>query len=70
MFKFIKLLGKTVVRLYNVEARRLHTQARKEAALAQKLAAQVQKLSDSSIQNTHGAAKVASQAQALGKFFE
>lgn len=69
MFKFIKSLGKLVVRLYNAEARKLNAKARGEAKLAQELALRSRKLSESSIENTNEAARVAAQAQQLSKFF-
>ena len=69
MFKFIKAVGKLVVRLYNVEARKLNVKARNEAKLAQELALRSRKLSESSIENTNEAARVAAQAQQLSKFF-
>lgn len=69
MFKLIKAVGKLVVRMYNVEARRLNAKARAEAKLAQKLAKQVQELTDGSMANTAEAAKVAAQAQKLKEFF-
>lgn len=70
MFKLIKSLGKLVVRLYNAEARKLNAKAKGEAKLAQELALRAHKLSESSIENTGSAAKVAAQAQQLSKFFE
>lgn len=70
MFKLIKRLGKLLVRLYNAEARKLNNTARAEAKLAQELASRARKLSESSIERTNEAAKVASQAQQLAKFFD
>lgn len=70
MFKLINRLGKLLVRLYNAEARKLNTKARAEAKLAQDLALRARKLSESSVENTNSAAKVAAQAQQLAKFFE
>lgn len=69
MFKLVKAFGKLVVRLYNVEAKRLNAKARTEAALAQKLARRVQELTQGSMDNTAEAAKVAAQAQKLKEFF-
>ena len=69
MFKFIKSLGKFVINMYNVEAKRLNAKARTEAALAQKLARRVQELTQGSMDNTAEAAKVAAQAQKLKEFF-
>ena len=69
MFKFIKYLGKFVINMYNVEAKRLNAKARTEAALAQKLARRVQELTQGSMDNTAEAAKVAAQAQKLKEFF-
>lgn len=69
MFKLIKAVGKLVVRLYNVEARKLNVKARNEAKLAQEFALRSRKLSESSIENTNEAARVAAQAQQLSKFF-
>lgn len=70
MFKLIKLLGKLVVRLYNMEARKLSSKAHLKAKLARELATRANKLSNESIVDIDGAAKVASQAQQLSKFFE
>lgn len=70
MFKLIKRLGKLVVRLYNSEARKLDAKAKMEAKLAQELALRARKLSESSIEHVDEAAKVASQAQQLSKFFD
>lgn len=70
MFKLINRLGKLLVRLYNAEARKLNTKARAEAKLAQDLALRARKLSESSVENTNSAAKVAAQAQQLAKFFD
>ena len=69
MFKFIKSLGKFVIKMYNVEAKRLNAKARTEAALAQKLARRVQELTQGSMDNTAEAAKVAAQTQKLKEFF-
>lgn len=69
MFKFIKALGRIVIKFYNVEARRLNEKARAEAKLAQSLAKRVQVLTQGSIDNTAEAAKVAAQAQKLKEFF-
>ena len=69
MFKFIKSLGKFVIKMYNVEAKRLNAKARTEAALAKKLARRVQELTQVSMDNTAEAAKVAAQAQKLKEFF-
>lgn len=69
MFKFIKALGRIVIKFYNVEARRLNEKARAEAKLAQSLAKRVQELTQGSIDNTAEAAKVAAQAQKLKEFF-
>lgn len=69
MFKFIKSLGRFVVRMYNAEARRLDKTAKAESKLAQELALKARKLSESSIENVNEASKVAYQAQQLSKFF-
>lgn len=65
----IKSFGRMVVRLYNREAARLNKVARAEATLARELAERSNKLSVSSMKNIDEAAKVASQAQELSKFF-
>lgn len=70
MFKLIKSLGKLVVRLYNAEARKLNAKAQAESKLAIELSKRARLLSESSIENSDSAAKVAAQAQQLSKFFE
>ena len=65
----IKGFGRMVVRMYNREAARLNKVARAEATLARELAERSNKLSASSMKNIDEAAKVASQAQELSKFF-
>ena len=65
----IKGFGRMVVRMYNREAVRLNKVARAEATLARELAERSNKLSVSSMKNIDEAAKVASQAQELSKFF-
>lgn len=65
----IKGFGRMVVRMYNREATRLNKVARAEATLARELAERSNKLSVSSLKNIDEAAKVASQAQELTKFF-
>ncbi|AVJ51903.1 hypothetical protein ebrios_20 [Escherichia phage Ebrios] len=65
----IKGFGRMVVRMYNREAARLNKVARAEATLARELAERSNKLSVSSMKNIDEAAKVASQAQELSKFF-
>lgn len=65
----IKGFGRMVVRMYNREAARLNKVARAESTLARELAERSNKLSVSSMKNIDEAAKVASQAQELSKFF-
>lgn len=65
----IKGFGRMVVRMYNREAARLNKVARAEAVLARELAERSHKLSESCKKNIDEAAKVASQAQELSKFF-
>ncbi len=65
----IKGFGRMVVRMYNREAARLNKVARAEATLARELGERSNKLSVSSMKNIDEAAKVASQAQELSKFF-
>lgn len=65
----IKGFGRMVVRMYNREAARLNKVARAEATMARELAERSNKLSVSSMKNIDEAAKVASQAQELSKFF-
>lgn len=69
IMKIIKGFGRIVVRMYNHEAARLNKAARAEATLARELAERSNKLSASSMKNIDEAAKVASQAQELSKFF-
>lgn len=69
MFKLIKALGRVVVKMYNVEARKLNAKAKAEAQLAEKLAKKARKLTESSIANTDSAAHVAAQAVQISKFF-
>ena len=69
IMKIIKGFGRVVVRMYNSEAARLNKAARAEATLARELAERSNKLSASSMKNINEAAKVASQAQELSKFF-
>lgn len=70
IMKIIKGFGRIVVRMYNREAARLNKVARAEATLARELAERSNKLSASSTKNIDEAAKVASQAQELSKFFD
>lgn len=69
IMKILKGFGRIVVRMYNREAARLNKVARAEATLARELAERSNKLSASSMKNIDEAAKVASQAQELSKFF-
>lgn len=69
IMNIIKGFGRVVVRMYNREAARLNKVARAEATLARELAERSNKLSVSSMKNIDEAAKVASQAQELSKFF-
>lgn len=69
MFKFINALGKLVVKMYFVEAKRLNTKARKDSARAQKLAKEARLLSDDAVAGVTSAAKVAGKAIELNKFF-
>ena len=69
IMNIIKGFGRMVVRMYNREAARLNKVARAEATLARELAERSNKLSVSSMKNIDEAAKVASQAQELSKFF-
>ncbi|QMP81596.1 hypothetical protein [Aeromonas phage PZL-Ah1] len=69
IMKIIKGFGRIVVRMYNREAARLNKVARAEATLARELAERSNKLSTNSMKNIDEAAKVASQAQELSKFF-
>lgn len=70
MFKMIKRLGQFLVKLYNIEARKLDAKARVEAKLSRELAERARQLSACSIEHVEEAAKVASQAQQLAKFFD
>lgn len=70
MFKLIKKLGKLLVRLYNVEAKRLNDEARKEATQSRALVIRSNELADSASTKVTEAARVANQAQQLSKFFE
>lgn len=70
IMNFIKSCGRLVVRMYNREAARLNKLARVEAVTARKLAERSRELADSSTSHIDEAAKVAAQAQQLGKFFE
>ena len=69
IMNIIKGFGRMVVRMYNREAARLNKVARAEATLARELAERSNKLGLSSIKNIDEAAKIASQAQELSKFF-
>lgn len=69
MIRLIKALGKLIVRLYFIEARRLHAKARTEAKLAQEMALRTRRLSEASIAHTDEAAEVAARAQDLSKYF-
>lgn len=70
MFKLIKKLGQLLVRMYHVEAKRLNDEARKEAAQSRALAIRSNELAGSASTKVTEAARVASQAQQLSKFFE
>lgn len=70
MFKLIKKLGQLLVRMYNVEAKRLNDEASKEATQSRALAIRSNELADSASTKVTEAARVASQAQQLSKFFE
>ena len=69
MFKFIKTLGKLVVKMYFREAKRLNDKARKDAAQAQRLAKQARLLSEDASAGVTSAAKIAAKATDLNKFF-
>lgn len=70
MFKLIKKLGQLLVRMYNVEAKRLNDEARKEATQSRALTIRSNELAYSASTKVTEAARVASQAQQLSKFFE
>ncbi|QHI00762.1 hypothetical protein [Escherichia phage vB_EcoP_PHB19] len=70
MFKLIKKLGQLLVRMYNVEAKRMNDEARKEAAQSRALSIRSSELADSASTKVTEAARVANQAQQLSKFFE
>lgn len=70
MFKLIKKLGQLLVRMYNVEAKRLNDEARKEVTQSRALAIRSNELADSASTKVTEAARVANQAQQLSKFFE
>lgn len=70
MFKLIKKLGQLLVRMYNVEAKRLNDEARKEATQSRALTIRANELADSASTKVTEAASVANQAQQLSKFFE
>ena len=70
MFKLIKKLGQLLVHMYNVEAKRLNDEARKEATQSRALSIRSNELADSASTKVTEAARVASQAQQLSKFFE
>lgn len=69
MFKFINTLGKLVVKMYFREAKRLNDKARKDSARAQKLAKEARLLAEGASEGVTSAAKVASKATDLNKFF-
>lgn len=70
MFKLIKKLGQLLVRMYNVEAKRLNDEARKEATQSRALEIRSKELAGSASTKVAEAARVANQAQQLSKFFE
>lgn len=70
MFKLIKKLGHLLVRMYNVEAKRLNDEARKESTQSRALEIRANELADSAFTKVTEAARVANQAQQLSKFFE
>lgn len=70
MFKLIKKLGQLLVRMYNVEAKRLNDEARKEATQSRALSIRSNELADSASTKVTEAARVANKAQQLSKFFE
>lgn len=70
MFKLIKKLGKLLVSLYNVEAKRLNDDARSEATQSRALTIRANELADSASNKVTEAARIANQAQQLSKFFE
>lgn len=69
MFKFIKFVGSLVVKAYQREAKALVKLAKAEDKLASKFAVAHVRAKEASIDATNKAAKVATDAQALSKFF-
>lgn len=70
MFKFVKVLGKLVVKLYFREAKALDKLSKLEAKASVKLAEKADKAFQASVRANNEAAKVAAQAQSISKFFE
>lgn len=69
MFKFIKFFGKLVVKAYQREAKVLVKVAKAESLLADKALIAHVRAKEASVDATNKAAKVATDAQSLSKFF-
>lgn len=69
MFKLINALGKLVVKLYFMEAKKLDKKAKADAQRAVELAKQSRAKSDASIEGVHKSASIAAKAQSMIKFF-
>lgn len=70
MFKFINALGKLVVKLYFIEAKKLDKKAKADSQRAIELAKQSREKSDAAVSGIHKSAAIAAKAQSISKFFE
>lgn len=70
MFKSINTLGKLVVKLYFLEAKRLDKKAKADSQRAIELAKQSREKSAAAVSGVHKSAAIASKAQSISKFFE
>lgn len=69
MFKLINALGKLVVKLYFVEAKKLDKRAKSDAQRATELAKQSRDKSDAARFGVYKASSIAAKAQSMSKFF-
>ena len=70
MFKFINALGKLVVKLYFIEAKRLDKKAKADSQRAIEFAKQYHEKADAAFSGIHKSAAIAAKAQSMSKLFE
>lgn len=70
MFKLVKALGRFVSKMYNVEARKQKSIAQAKAQKAIEMSLQSVVLEKEAGEHADQAARIALQAQTIGRFFE